>query len=248
MLVLIGAVLLTIRSFVIGQISQLGNEGVYYLATGEVPYGFVFFIYRQEQNRRNSFADKDNKKVKKVLTRTWDNRLDWWTFLVILSSAIGQALVFMSVILAFNKSRQAGLNIGISSAIWSIKPFLVSLCEKLFFAVGLKMYQLVGMLVLVVMAVLIAVSDIFGPNAKEIQIDETTEVRSPIYLAVLSSCLYPVIGTYMSMIIKYQDVHLRLGAQDFVQAEALTFGVIWAVFGFIHFQFNGGSFEFAYLI
>ena len=83
------AFVFTVRSLVIGKISQLGYEGLYYLATGQIPSGIIVFIYKKEWKRRNCFADKDDQRKEKVLMRTWDNRIDWWTFVVVLAGAVG---------------------------------------------------------------------------------------------------------------------------------------------------------------
>ena len=125
----------------------------------------LYFIYRREWARRNDIAHKETDTIK-VLTRTWDNRFDWWSVTVCTLSSIIQVSVFVSVIMAFMVSRKAGLNIGITTAIWSIVPFIVAFIEKVFFNVSIGLYQIVGMLLIVIMTILISLSDLFGPDAK----------------------------------------------------------------------------------
>ena len=72
------------------------------------------------------------------------------------------------------------------------------------------------MLVLLVMTVFIAISDIFGPNADTVKIDEISEEKVPIYVAVLYSLLFPIAGSLMTMLIKYQHKYLRLNSTDWV--------------------------------
>ena len=72
------------------------------------------------------------------------------------------------------------------------------------------------MLVLLVMTVFIAISDIFGPNVEDIKIDESTEEKVPVYVAVLYSLLFPVAGSANVMIIQYQNKYLRLYTTDWV--------------------------------
>ena len=72
------------------------------------------------------------------------------------------------------------------------------------------------MLVLLVMTVFIAISDIFGSNADTVKIDEISEEKVPIYVAVLYSLLFPIAGSLMTMLIKYQSKYLRLNSTDWV--------------------------------
>ena len=83
------ALVFTVRSLVMGEMSQQGYEGLYYLATGEILPGVIVFIYKKEWKRRNCLADKDDQKKKKVLMRTWDNKFDWWTSFVIFIGVCG---------------------------------------------------------------------------------------------------------------------------------------------------------------
>ena len=97
--------------------------------------------------------------------RTWDNKFDWWSVFVTSFSSITKVGVFVSVIMAFMVSRKVGLNIGITTAIWSIYPFAVAFVERIFFKVSIGLYQIIGMLLIVIMTVLISLSDLFGPGA-----------------------------------------------------------------------------------
>ena len=124
----------------IGEISALGYEGLYYLAVGPIPFGFIYFIYRKEWARRNIPSHKDNEKKNKVISRTWDNSLDWWTGFIVFIGAFLQGAIYVGVIESFKMSRLAGLNIGIASAIWSFLPFFVAFLEKILFGVGLKAF------------------------------------------------------------------------------------------------------------
>ena len=66
------------------------------------------------------------------------------------------------------------------------------------------------------MTIFIAISDIFGPNVEVIKIDESTEEKVPVYVAVLYSLLFPVAGSVNVMIIQYQNKYLRLYTTDWV--------------------------------
>ena len=45
MLAMSSSIFFTIRSMMAGEISALGFKGLYYLATGPVPFGLAYFIY-----------------------------------------------------------------------------------------------------------------------------------------------------------------------------------------------------------
>ena len=69
-----------VRCMLVGEISNLPhNEGYYYIAPGPIVFCIAYFIYRKEWARRNPPNAENSKGTMKVLTRTWDNRFDWWS-------------------------------------------------------------------------------------------------------------------------------------------------------------------------
>ena len=64
---------------------------------------------------------------------------------------------------------------GIASAIWSFVPIFVAIIERLFYHVEIKLNQVVGMVLLVLMSILVALSDLFGEEAEVVKINEITE-------------------------------------------------------------------------
>ena len=73
------------RCMLVGEISHLPhNEGYYYMAPGPIVFWLAYFIYRKEWARRNGVNDR---KVK-VLTRAWDNRIDWVSILACAGGAV----------------------------------------------------------------------------------------------------------------------------------------------------------------
>ena len=66
------AVLFTIRSILVGELTALEYEGLYYMSTGPPLWSGGYFIYKREWSKRNNPGDK-NRSVRKVLLRTWDN-------------------------------------------------------------------------------------------------------------------------------------------------------------------------------
>ena len=238
----------TLRSLMIGEISALGYEGLYYLALGPIPFGFVYFIYRKEWARRNIPSQEHNKEVKKVISRKWDNSLDWHTFLIVLWGAFLQGAIYVGVIESFKMSRLAGLNIGIASAIWSFLPFFVAFLEKIFFGFGLKVFQFVGMSLLVVLAVLVALSDLFSDNAEEVTLNPNIEHKEPVYKAILYSFIFPVSAGFMNMTVVYTKTNLRLQALDWVQANSTLYGVIGVIIGIFFWLMRPGTFKWKYFV
>ena len=167
------AAFFTLRSLLVGEISTLGFEGLLYMAPGPIPSGIIYFTYRREWARRNMPASEDDPKVKKVLSRTWNNEIDYWSFFVCCFSAAGAGLCYIGVIISLKFSRLAGLNIGIASTIWSFLPFFVAFLELLIYGTRIKPFQFMGMLFLVITAVLIALSDLFAESAKEVTLEIT---------------------------------------------------------------------------
>ena len=131
---------MTIRELMIGEFTELGLQGLYYLATGPLLFCIIYFVHRKEWARRNGplyFKEGEAAGGRKVLTRTWDNKLDCWTFVVVALSAGFQIFIFISVIFAFKYARLAGLNIGIITAIWSFVPFSVAVLERILYGIGI---------------------------------------------------------------------------------------------------------------
>ena len=100
-------------NLLIGNLSALGMGSVNYFCLGSLLFSLCYFTYHKECGKLNSRDAKISKK-NKVLTRTWDNRIDWWTIVFCLVSACMQFAIFASVILCFRVSHAAGLNIGIA--------------------------------------------------------------------------------------------------------------------------------------
>ena len=228
------AIFMCIRENLIGsEFSKLQLVGLLYLAPACFVVSLLYFIYRKEWARRNDIAHKDTDKIK-VLTRTWDNRFDWWCVMVCALSSLIQVSVFISAIMAFMVSRRAGLNIGITTAIWSIVPFVVALIERIFFKVSIGLYQIVGMLLIVIMTILISLSDLFGPDAKEEKLNDPNGKTTPVYVAVLYAFIYPVVATAFTMTVKYIKM-LKLSADDWLLGYNFVWALVVSIIAIIYF-------------
>ena len=125
-------------------------------------------------------------------------------------------LFYYSVVLAARASRLSGLNLGITTAIWSFIPFFVAIIERILYAVGIKPYQILGMLMIVCMSILVSLSDLFG--TKEVKTVVIVGEHMPMYKAVLYSLIFPVVATAMTFIIKYANKTLRISSIDFAMS------------------------------
>ena len=54
-----------------------------------------------------------------------------------------------------------GLNVGITTAIWSFIPFFVAIIERILYGIGIKPYKILGMMMIVSMSILVALSDLY---------------------------------------------------------------------------------------
>ena len=104
------------------------------------------------------------------------------------------------------------------------------------------------MLFLVVMSILVALSDLFSPDAKVVHLDLNVEKKVPVYVAVLSSFIFPLTCSIMTMVIKYMKKHHNIESNDWVFGNSLIYGVIAAVVGIVYFLIEKGSFRWDYLI
>lgn len=180
-----------------------------------------------------------------MLTRTWDNKLDWWAFSVCLGLAVLQILMVGSVILAFKHARSAGLNIGIITAIWSFIPFGVAALERIIYGISIKLFQIVGMLAIVVMAILVSLSDLFSPDANVETLTDDHK-RTPIYIAVLIGLIFPAIATYWFILVKYMHKTLKLETMDWIKGYFLISAVILTAIGIVFFYKHEGTFRWTY--
>ena len=98
------------------------------------------------------------------------------------------------------------------------------------------------MLLLVVMSVLVALSDLFGPGAEVMKLELNGEKKVPIYVAVLYAFIFPLCAGTMNIVVKYSSMTLKLEASDWVQANSLLYGLIGTLVGLGHFLTERGSF------
>ena len=125
---------------------------------------------------------------------------------------------------------------------------MVAILELLLFKIGLEVYHIVGMLILLVMTLCIALSDVFGPNAKEIKVTEIEEASVPIYVAVLNAFIFPIVGAVMVMLLKYVNTVLRPTPLDWVQYVTVFYGIIGIIGAAIHWTMDPDSFKWSYLV
>ena len=84
---------------------------------------------------RGMLDNANGSRGPKVLLRKWDtNAFDWWSLFIIFCGAAFQFAIYSSIVMSFKISKMANLNIGISQAIWSVNPFLISILERVVYS------------------------------------------------------------------------------------------------------------------
>jgi hypothetical protein len=124
-----------------------------------------------------------------------------------------QVVIIWSVIFNFHIARLAGLNIGIAQAIWSINPFFQALFDKFLYGDKVGVHHFIGMSGLVICAVLVSLSTIIIPEETKGSDPSATIIEHsvPLYVAVLSSFIMPVVCIGINLLLKhvYADLHVR---------------------------------------
>ena len=94
------------------------------------------------------------------------------------------------------------------------------------------------MLFLVSMAILIALSDLFGDNPATVKLELDSE-RTPAWHAVLVAFIYPLMASFMTLLNKYANVTLQVDSTDWVYAHTLAFSIMCTVVGAFHWSIAG---------
>ena len=160
----------TICNFFISEISDLGVTGLLYFCPGSLIFSICYFTYNKEWAKRNPAcrgiidSTVSESRYRKVLLLTWEeNKFDWWALFIVFCGAAFQTAIFFSITLTYTLAHKATLNVGIAQTVWSINPFFVSICERVFFNTPFNFAQVTGMLLMVLCAICISLSGLFGP-------------------------------------------------------------------------------------
>ena len=86
LLTILAVVSFSIANLLIGSLSLLGLSSIHYFNSGALLISIIYFVYKKEWAKRNPPCGQSNNATK-VLTRTWDNRIDWCTILFCIVSA-----------------------------------------------------------------------------------------------------------------------------------------------------------------
>ena len=103
------------------------------------------------------------------------------------------------------------------------------------------------MLLLVFMAILVSLSDLFSPDAKANQVDINEGGRTPTYVAVLYGLMFPVFATFFTLIVRYVNKTLRLDSDDWMQGYNLIFGAVCTFIGIASWLTHEETFSWTYL-
>ena len=179
----------------------------------------------------------------KVLLRTWENKFDWFTFFFCIFSAVMQMCTYFAIVLCFRFAHMSGLNIGIAQSIWALNPFMVAVVERIVWGVGLRFFQVLGMIFLVLCTMLVSLSELFTDDGSEAAV-VVVDGKTPTYVAVLVSLLMPIVCTAFANLIKYADVRLRLNALDWNCAFNGIMFLTFQVVGIVNFSTGAVEFDF----
>lgn len=134
--------------------------------------------------------------------------------------ALFQLGVYMTIIYTFDVANRAGLNIGISTSIWAINPFMTAVLDNLLYGTQIKLYQNVGMLALAICGILVSLSEFVN---NETVVEQTKDPDAPpIYIAVLWSMSMPVVFAFQTLFQKWVVTRMGVNSMDW------TFG-IWGL-------------------
>ena len=255
LLALLGVFSFALCNLLIGELSSKGVESMNYYCSGSLVFSIAYFLYQKEWAKLNptsrGLLDADAMQEQKVLLRTRDtNQFDWHSLVIVFCGAAFQAAIFFSIIVGFNMSKKAGLNIGISQAIWSVNPFLCSLVERCVYGVAFDRRQFFGMSALIACAIFVSLSEVFNPPTEEAidagsGTEETdTEAEStPIWVAVLCSFAMPCVCAAMLIVIKHANETLNIAAKDFSIGYFFVLSFVFQIVGICSFLKNEGSFD-----
>ena len=71
-------------NLLIGSLSELGIPACFYFCSGSLVFSAAYFVYQKEWSKRNNPEDQWVEEATKVLLRTWDNKFDWYSVLVVI--------------------------------------------------------------------------------------------------------------------------------------------------------------------
>lgn len=196
----------------------MGLHGIEYYCSGSLVFCIAYFVAKREWSLKNTFDQNGNAsgRGRKVIFRTWSNKFHWWALFIVVVGAAFQTAIYSAIVLTYSTAKKAGLNIGIAQAIWAIHPILVSILEKCCYSIDFNMKQVYGMSLIVIMAVLVSLSQVFSPKEAEAGTDvKAVEYETPIWVALLASLSMPLVCTFMAIPLKHVNETLKITPYDF---------------------------------
>ena len=115
--------------------------------------------------------------------------------------------------------------------------------ERIGYGVGLKLFQILGMVSFVCCAVIVSLSDLFQPKETSTVVEmKISEITTPIHVAVLSSLCMPASCTVFCFLIKYANTNLKLRANDYTAAYWFIMSFVVQIAAIVYFNTSEGSF------
>ena len=101
------------------------------------------------------------------------------------------------------------------------------------------------MLFIVAMSIMVSLADLFGPEAKPIELDSNQ--ITPTYKAILTALLFPLVATAFTIKIKYIKI-LKISTEDWLFAYNLSWGFVFCLIAIAYWWINPENFELKFLV
>ena len=107
---------------------------------------------------------------------------------------------------------------------------------------------MVGMALLLAMAILVALSDLFSPDAEEIKPDPIVGEHVPVYVAVIYAFIYPILATGGTFLIKYVNKKVKIESIDFAVSFSFIYSIGALIAAIVHWTNKPETFVIHYFI
>jgi len=252
-LALIAVVLFAAANLAIADLGTLGFGALYFFNSGGFVVCVIYFIVFY---CKYDYKNKDYMSEKGFRRNVWtyeDGSIAWFLILNYCFGAVFQGAVFMAINETFIYAVKADLNVGIPSAIWAINPFFTALLEYVFRKVPIKTFHFVGMSIMMISAVMMAVSNLaVPPKVEEISISingtetittEDDDDRIPVYIPILIAFIMPVISAVFSIQINYVICDLKIDPWNWAFGYNIIYSGICLIAGIIKFSLDPSYFS-----
>ena len=223
LLSLASACCFTCANLIIGQLSSLGWNSVFYYNSGALALAIGYFFV----------TSKNGYDKNRVLI--WSNgSLDLSLILCYILGAILNTGIFFAINTTFYFCGRSGLNIGIAETVWGFTPFFAGVLEFLFYKTRLQTHHIVGIICMLCAASLISLSQLFRQQHS----DSAVQYTVPIIVPVMVSFSMPVVCSSFSMFTKYSCGIKGITAYDYTFGYCIVAKGFFFIASLIHFTYE----------